>query len=303
MLPEFEAAVIGHRARAAEDVSADVPGRLPRQGGGRKERGVHAGREGGERAGAAGARRRVRERRSGSRAAALDDLRAEVESNLKLELQAKARKPRQGSGLRRAARAGEVPAAEVAARRRGAADDGADGARPAAAGHEGRGHQADAGHVRRRRPSIAWRSASSSASWCGAHNLAAKPEQVRALVAEAAQTYEQPDAVVRWHYEKPERLNEFAVARGRTQHRRLGAGAREGGGQADDVRGGHGARARLAARRGDRNRPVCQRHGGLRPADRLSDSLDARARRVPSSRYGRSRAPGKRRLDVKRHRH
>jgi trigger factor len=42
-----------------------------------------------------------------------------------------------------------------------------------------------------------------------AHNLAAKPEQVRALVAEAAQTYEQPDAVVRWHYEKPERLNEF----------------------------------------------------------------------------------------------
>ena len=40
-------------------------------------------------------------------------------------------------------------------------------------------------------------------------NLAAKPEQVRALVAEAAQTYEQPDAVVRWHYEKPERLNEF----------------------------------------------------------------------------------------------
>jgi trigger factor len=39
--------------------------------------------------------------------------------------------------------------------------------------------------------------------------LAAKPEQVRALVAEAAQTYEQPEAVVRWHYEQPERLNEF----------------------------------------------------------------------------------------------
>ena len=41
------------------------------------------------------------------------------------------------------------------------------------------------------------------------HGLSAKPEQVKALVAEAAQTYEQPDAVVRWHYEKPERLNEF----------------------------------------------------------------------------------------------
>jgi trigger factor len=42
-----------------------------------------------------------------------------------------------------------------------------------------------------------------------AHGLAAKPDQVKALVAETAQTYEQPEAVVRWHYEKPERLNEF----------------------------------------------------------------------------------------------
>ena len=42
-----------------------------------------------------------------------------------------------------------------------------------------------------------------------AHQLQARPEQVKALVQEAAQTYEQPEAVVRWHYEKPERLNEF----------------------------------------------------------------------------------------------
>lgn len=39
--------------------------------------------------------------------------------------------------------------------------------------------------------------------------LQARPEQVKAMVQEVAQTYEQPDAVVRWHYEKPERLNEF----------------------------------------------------------------------------------------------
>jgi trigger factor len=39
--------------------------------------------------------------------------------------------------------------------------------------------------------------------------LAAKADQVLAMVKEAAQTYEQPDAVVRWHYEKPERLKEF----------------------------------------------------------------------------------------------
>jgi trigger factor len=39
--------------------------------------------------------------------------------------------------------------------------------------------------------------------------LAAKPDQVKTLVAEAAQTYEQPEAVVRWHFEKAERLAEF----------------------------------------------------------------------------------------------
>lgn len=42
-----------------------------------------------------------------------------------------------------------------------------------------------------------------------AHGLQASPEQVKALVQESAQTYEHPEAVVRWHYEKPERLNEF----------------------------------------------------------------------------------------------
>jgi trigger factor len=42
-----------------------------------------------------------------------------------------------------------------------------------------------------------------------AENLGPKPEQVKALVQEAAQTYEQPEAVVRWHYEKPERLKDF----------------------------------------------------------------------------------------------
>ena len=39
--------------------------------------------------------------------------------------------------------------------------------------------------------------------------LQARPEQVKAMVQEIAQTYEQPDAVVRWHFEKRERLAEF----------------------------------------------------------------------------------------------
>lgn len=43
------------------------------------------------------------------------------------------------------------------------------------------------------------------------YSLQARPEQVRALVTEAAVSYEQPEAVVRWHYEKPERLSEFEL--------------------------------------------------------------------------------------------
>jgi trigger factor len=41
------------------------------------------------------------------------------------------------------------------------------------------------------------------------HDLGAKPEQVRALVEEQAQSYEQPTEVVRWFYSQPERLAEF----------------------------------------------------------------------------------------------
>ena len=44
------------------------------------------------------------------------------------------------------------------------------------------------------------------------HQLHARPEQVRAMVVDAAQSYEQPEAVIRWHYEQPERLNDFELA-------------------------------------------------------------------------------------------
>src|SRR5262249_17101908 len=43
------------------------------------------------------------------------------------------------------------------------------------------------------------------------NELQARPDQIRTLVEEAAQSFEQPDAVIRWHYEKPERLNEYEV--------------------------------------------------------------------------------------------
>lgn len=38
------------------------------------------------------------------------------------------------------------------------------------------------------------------------HALHAKPEQVRALIDEQAQSYEQPEEVVRWYYSQPQRL-------------------------------------------------------------------------------------------------
>ena len=42
-----------------------------------------------------------------------------------------------------------------------------------------------------------------------AHGLAPRPEQVRALVQEQAESYEQPDEVVKWTYSQPQRLSEM----------------------------------------------------------------------------------------------
>ncbi len=41
------------------------------------------------------------------------------------------------------------------------------------------------------------------------HALAAKPEQVRAMVEEQAESYEHPDEVVKWLYSQPQRLSEM----------------------------------------------------------------------------------------------
>jgi len=41
------------------------------------------------------------------------------------------------------------------------------------------------------------------------HQLQAKPEQVRSIVEEQAQSYENPQEVVRWYYQAPERLREI----------------------------------------------------------------------------------------------
>jgi trigger factor len=41
------------------------------------------------------------------------------------------------------------------------------------------------------------------------HKLDARPEQIKAVVNEHAQSYEKPDEVVRWYYQQPERLREI----------------------------------------------------------------------------------------------
>ena len=41
-----------------------------------------------------------------------------------------------------------------------------------------------------------------------ANNLQAKPEQVRTLLADYAQSYEHPEQMIKWYYENPERLAE-----------------------------------------------------------------------------------------------
>ena len=44
------------------------------------------------------------------------------------------------------------------------------------------------------------------------HNLHATPEQVRGVVEDLAQSYENPEEVVKWHYSSPDRLNEIGSA-------------------------------------------------------------------------------------------
>jgi trigger factor len=40
------------------------------------------------------------------------------------------------------------------------------------------------------------------------NDLRAKPEQIRAMVEETADSYEQPQQMVKWYYSQPDRLGE-----------------------------------------------------------------------------------------------
>ena len=145
-------------------------------------------------------------RRSASSPASVEDLRAEVESNLKLELKRKLEavlKDQAMKGLREKTQLtlpkSLVDLEAVQLMRRMAANLQQQGMKP-----EDIKLTPDLF-----RPQAEERVALGLvlvASSCATRTCSAKPEQVKAMVQEIAQTYEQPDAVVRWHYEKPERL-------------------------------------------------------------------------------------------------
>ena len=40
------------------------------------------------------------------------------------------------------------------------------------------------------------------------HQLEAKPDQIKAVIREYAQSYEKPEEVMRWYYQQPERLRD-----------------------------------------------------------------------------------------------
>ena len=49
-----------------------------------------------------------------------------------------------------------------------------------------------------------------------AKELQAKPEQVKAIVEEAAESYEHPEEVVRWYYAQPQRCRKSKASPSRT---------------------------------------------------------------------------------------
>lgn len=140
----------------------------------------------------------------------VDELRSEIESNLKLELRRKidaVLKEQALKGLRERAQF-EVPRSLVELEARGLADRMAGQLKDQGMKPEDIKITPERFHAQaEERVAIGL----IIGELVRSHGLDAKPEQVRALVGEVAQTFEQPDAVVHWHYEKPERLNEFAT--------------------------------------------------------------------------------------------
>jgi trigger factor len=144
----------------------------------------------------------------GIKSGSVDDLRAEVESNLKLELKRKL-----DATLKDQALKGLRQVTELTLPRQLVEQEALQLARRMAANLQQQGMKPEDIKLSPDmfRPQAEERVALGLilAEVVRDKQLEARPEQVRALVQDVAQTYEQPDAVVRWHFEKPERLSEF----------------------------------------------------------------------------------------------
>ena len=73
--------------------------------------------------------------------------------------------------------------------------------------------------------------------------LAAKPEQIKAVVQEYAESYERPEEVVRWYYQSPDRLREVESLVLENNVVDWVLSRRQGRGQADRFRRTDGERA------------------------------------------------------------
>jgi trigger factor len=144
----------------------------------------------------------------GIKSGSVDDLRAEVESNLKLELKRKL-----DATLKDQALKGLRQVSQLTLPRQLVEQEALQLARRMAANLQQQGMKPEDIKLSPEmfRPQAEERVALGLilAEIVRDKQLEARPEQVRALVQDVAQTYEQPDAVVRWHFEKPERLSEF----------------------------------------------------------------------------------------------
>ena len=191
-----------------QDVPADVSRRLPRPGSRRQGSAVHVDRHRVE-APRLPALDSEFAKAFGIASGNVDDLRREVEANLRLELKRKVEatvKAQALSGLRQQATFA-VPKALV--------DSEAQALRQRTLANLREQPNVKPENLELSldvfRPQAEERVALGLiiAELVRSEQLHAKPEQIKALVTETAQTYEQPDAVVRWHYEKPERLRDF----------------------------------------------------------------------------------------------
>ncbi len=208
MLPEFEAAVLGMTEGETRTFSLTFPADYHGREVAGKEARVHADGESRSRQESARTSTREFARAFGIASGDVDDLKAEIAANLKLELKRKidAKIKEQVFAALRQQALFVVPKSLVEIETQNMAQ------RMAAEMRE-QGMKPEDMNL----SPETFRAAAEGRVALGlilsevvrSEGLGAKPEQVKALVQEAAQTYEQPEAVVRWHYEKPERLSDF----------------------------------------------------------------------------------------------